>query len=71
MMYAFPPRFMVSVMYVFLNRLFTHEDKVRLKKIYLYKKYILRIYLKYTKYIKYIRCKFIRYIKNTILLKNS
>ena len=60
MMYAFPPRFMVCKMYVFLNGLFTHNDKVRLKKIYSYKKYILVIYLKYIKYIRY---KFIRYIK--------
>ena len=51
------------MMYIFLNGLFTHNDKVRLEKIYSYKKYILGIYLKYTKYIKYIRYKFIRYIK--------
>ena len=70
MMYAFAPRFMVCMMYVLLNTLFTHDDKVGLK-IYSYEKYILGIYLKYTKYIKYIRYKFIRYIKNIILLKNS
>ena len=32
---------------------------------------MLGIYLKYTKYVKYIRYKFIRYLKNIILLKNS
>ena len=43
MMYAFPPRFMVCMVYVFLSRLFTHDDKVRLKKIDSYQKYILDI----------------------------
>ena len=45
MMYAFPLRFMVCMMYVFLNRFLTHDDKVRFKKIYSYKKYILGIYM--------------------------
>ena len=61
-MYAFPPRYMVCMIYIFLNRLFTHDDEVKLK-IYSYKKYILGTYLRYTKYIKCIRHKFIRYIK--------
>ena len=54
---------MVCIMYIFLNRLFTHDDKVKLKNIYSYKKYVLCIYLKYAKYIKYIRYKFTGYIK--------
>ena len=77
-MYTFPTRFMVGMMYAFLNRpVYTRGIKLGKWKMYIhniftiYSWYTLGIYLKYIKYIRYTRYKYIRYIKNIILWKNS
>ena len=66
MIYAFPPRFMVSLMYAFLNRPFT-QGVLSSVNIYIFLQKIYILYnimsLKNTNYIKYIRYKCIKYIK--------